>query len=607
VLSTQEAVARRLFARMREADELDELFLGQCRTGWEGQLFNSAYGRAFVQSCVLPAVSRSYSVAAAARPAGDPIRALLVGSPTAARLSLEFRPAPGNLAKEYLLRCAVVTGALYDLHANPNLLLQRGFRQAVRDATRSDRDAALVLRLIEELALVGGFSVEQLMEAHRLSEGAREGLEDRAAGRHTSLTISQTLPADSRAGHAGLPSLLLASQRARTPIRLAQAAGHALAVRLEGDSAALGSLPPEDPVMVEFSPDTEGRGPAFLPAHIEVLADARTIRLRVSRYEDSVPAPYPFLARLPPPPPGERVPTRPFQVGVSLPNLSVRDVLTLGEASNIVQTAGARIELVSEDSGRMFASLVLNETADYFGIADWDPDVFRGLQGADGSLPFPVLLSQARLAEFGRLPEPERASEWEQLRRSAASDPPTVCSVYVRISNEVGAAALEEFLCFLPRLPISPPILGEGAPMDQTTFEAHWRAGTEEFTITAYFETDVLEMARLLRAWCLDPSTPFPFSFNPDAISSPLTRTFATIHLPRVIDRVWHRERPVVFEFRPIDRAESYELEAGYWRSQGDNARAELAEEIRDRLQQAADRAANVPDHTPQEGVASTA
>jgi hypothetical protein len=40
----------------------------------------------------------------------------------------------------------------------------------------------------------------------------------------------------------------------------------------------------------------------------------------------------------------------------------------------------------------------------------------------------------------------------------------------------------------------------------------------------------------------------------------------------------------VVFELRPISRQEAYGLEADYWRSVNDTRRAELAEEIRARL-----------------------
>lgn len=41
---------------------------------------------------------------------------------------------------------------------------------------------------------------------------------------------------------------------------------------------------------------------------------------------------------------------------------------------------------------------------------------------------------------------------------------------------------------------------------------------------------------------------------------------------------------PVRFRFRPVNKAEAYEMEADYWASIGDHARAELARELLARM-----------------------
>src|SRR5207248_10938979 len=119
------------------------------------------------------AVGRSYSLPLATRPESDPARTVLELCPSAARLVLQFRPPPSNLAKEGLLNLAALTGAFYDLHADPNRLLDRRLRVAVRALAGSDPSTASALRLLEEMALLGGFTGEQVRDAYNLSEAAR--------------------------------------------------------------------------------------------------------------------------------------------------------------------------------------------------------------------------------------------------------------------------------------------------------------------------------------------------------------------------------------------------------------------------------------------------
>jgi hypothetical protein len=101
--------------------------------------------------------------------------------------------------------------------------------------------------------------------------------------------------------------------------------------------------------------------------------------------------------------------------------------------------------------------------------------------------------------------------------------------------------------------------------------------------LTCFFHTDIHELATELRNWCQSPTEQFPFGFQSGGTPDPVTRSMLTVRLLRRRERRWHLDRPIIFEFRPVNRREAYEMEANYWRSQGDERRAALAQEICDR------------------------
>jgi hypothetical protein len=142
----------------------------------------------------------------------------------------------------------------------------------------------------------------------------------------------------------------------------------------------------------------------------------------------------------------------------------------------------------------------------------------------------------------------------------------------------------ERFLRFLPLDCFAAPSIEANQTMSPEEFTRRWEAGDEEFLVPAYFQSDVHDLSQGLREWCRSPSGEFPFRFEPNAVNAPVTRTVLNIRFPRTRDRGWHFDRPIIFEFRPVNRAEAYQLEATYWRSVNDNRRAELADEIRARL-----------------------
>jgi hypothetical protein len=599
VLSTEETVANFLFTCLRKADELDRLFLGLYAATWEELLFSSPYGRAYVTNSVLPVVSRSYSLPLAARPETDPARTLLEYCPSAARLVLQFRPPPSNLVKESLLNVAALAGALYDLHADPNRLLNIRVREAVRAIAGSDERMASTIRLLEEIALLGGFTDEQVRESFEFSDAGRRVLDALIPdGPGYEINVTQTVPSDAPASTTHLPRLLLASQRAATPIQLANAPDHVLTVRVTADQGL--PTPSSDPVMLEVGPGpAQPFGLARLPPHIQVNRQTQTIRLSLGRFDiDSCPAPYPVIVRLPtPPPPGER-PTVQFAASIHWPALTVRDLCELEEASQLLQTGTGRLELLIEDSGALLASMDGSNGGELFRLGRWTADVIRGLCDLDTSLPVPLFVPVGRIAELERGTASERHAGWQAIRTEAESDRAVISSLYLRIAAATRVPVEESFLRFFPGT-FPPPTIKSGGAISQEEMNQLWENGTEDIQITSFFDTDIFELAQLLRDWCRDPREPFPFTLGP-GVPSPLTRSALAIRFQRAVNRIWHFDRPVVFELRPVSRQEAYAMEAEYWRSVGDTRRAELAEEIRTRL----DRAAGI---RPSESAASAA
>jgi hypothetical protein len=158
-------------------------------------------------------------------------------------------------------------------------------------------------------------------------------------------------------------------------------------------------------------------------------------------------------------------------------------------------------------------------------------------------------------------------------------------TLFVRITNPAGIPVEETFVGFHPGLLFPAPTVGEGSNYSQEQLSQLWESGQTDFRITSFFGSDVYELAQKLREWCDQGGEfPFRFHFGTDGTPHPVTRSVLCVRLLPAIPRAWYRERPIVFEFRPVNRVEAYELEATYWRSVGDEARAALATEIRDRL-----------------------
>jgi hypothetical protein len=585
ILSDAENVADVLLSRMREADERDRLFLGRYQANWEEQLFESQYGRTYVASCVLPAVERSYTVPLTQRPELDPLRVILENCPTAARLVRDYAPPPSNLVKEPLLAHAVLTGALFDLHADPDRLLCRPLRAALQALAGPNSAIAQTLRLLEEMALVGGFTTEQVQEAHTISEAAQQAL-DRvipADQPEVLIGLTQTLPRDAPTATTSLTRLLLASRRAGTPILLTNAPGQPLDLQVTPEAAL--PAPVTDSFVLGVGPgEPLPAGPFRLPARIEVNRPSRTVRFYLGRFDTAGPTPYPVVVTVPRPTrPNER-PTVGFGAFIQWPELTVRDLKSLAAANQVICGDHGTVELIVEDSRALLASMSTHGGRELFGLGPWTTEVLRGLRGLDGNPPAPIFVPVQRIAELGRLSASDRIAAWQQIRETPPDSSRRVCSLSLRITTDTGRPIEERFLRFFPFNLFPAPTIDGNQTMSVEEFTRRWEAGNDDCMVTAYFQSDVHDLSQALLEWCRSPSREFPFRFEPSAVNSPVTRSVLSIRLPPTRDRGWHLDRAIIFEFRPVNRTEAYQLEAQYWRSVTDDRRAELAEEIRARL-----------------------
>jgi hypothetical protein len=586
ILSAAEDVADTLFKRMRDADVVDRLFRGRYQARWEEQLFGSEFGRAYVVNCVLPAVERAYSVPLTQRPADDPLRTIIETCPTAARLVSTFGPLPSNLVKESLLVRAALAGALFDLHADPERLLERRLRSALQKLAAHDQSLEPTLRLLEELALVGGFTAQQVQDAQVSSAAAREFFDGQKEPDQPVITIgvTQTVPSEAPELTTHLPRLLLASRRAGTPILLTNAPGHSVEIHVTPERAIPGPI--GNPLLFGFGPGPGySIGPIRLPGRVELGRGSETIRIFLGRFANAAPTPYPVVVTINRPEHPQEGQGGGIGTVVEWPELTVRDLRSLVAANQLLQSGRGSIEFIVEDSGALLASATPRGGDDLFHLGTFTSAVMRGCRGLNGKLPAPLFIPTSTIERLAEVTASDRSAAWHEYQAAPPGGARQVTSLFSRIATDSGATVEENFLGFFPFDFFPAPEIEEGGAMSREEFTRRWQAAEEDFLITTFFQEDLYELLKGLREWCAQRSGEFPFRIQSGGPPTPVTRTAMSIRFLPVRNRVWHRDRPVIFEFRLVNRRDAYQLEATYWRSQNDDRRAELADEIMQRLE----------------------
>ena len=176
VLNTDMASANVFFRAAKQADELDVLFEGRYAAHYDFELQRSPYGIRHAELSMQPTVHSAYGLLPTSS-AEKPISELLQLSPTARRLAIEGSPSPGVLSKPHVLALTVLSGASLDLLRDPTLILGAEFRTAYKTLTAFVINGQNAFtRLMEELALVDGYTHEQLCAALNPSPEGASGL-----------------------------------------------------------------------------------------------------------------------------------------------------------------------------------------------------------------------------------------------------------------------------------------------------------------------------------------------------------------------------------------------------------------------------------------------
>ena len=193
----------------------------------------------------MPIVETGFGVNLATEQAESSVLIVLRTSPTATQMLTDFTPAPSVLVKRHLLRLTVLTGASLDLLRSSDLLLDQDFRHAIRSLSQEvAANQPNFLRLIEELALVGGYSYEQVHDAMVHSDSAMKEFEamvpadkECSPDSKVKLHITQSIPANLPTTSVSFPYLVLAGSRAGVTVEMLNTEEAPLKINVEADAA----------------------------------------------------------------------------------------------------------------------------------------------------------------------------------------------------------------------------------------------------------------------------------------------------------------------------------------------------------------------------------
>jgi len=558
----------------QNADKTERLFACPVIDLHEQFLYESEAGKRYIRQVVFPEIKASFAVDVAKLPENDSLRETIESSPTSCRLLQHVSTPPGPLVKRDLLQVAVAAGVCFDLMNNPDLVLEKSLRSAIRKTFELVTERLpRFLSLIQELAIVKGLSFEQVVSILNPSESLRSEIGN-VNSESASINISQQVPRERL--NWSLPYLLLAGQRAQEEIQILNIPDAPIRVSIDSSMQAISQLPQEQPVMIGITPS---RG--FVSSVISVRAAftydplQRILIFQCELLGPIIPQDAPIIISLP-----SREPMQELRVDLSfmLLSLTVGQLLDLRHAydSSIGTELEIRLELnrfgkIGSVSERIPRPLPVFE--------ELTTESLVVLAELDRQLPVPFVADRKLLEKLIGATFDTKPQEFEFVKTQLATHKPSVTSVLLRFASVSGKDFREEFLGYLPighhfgTPQVSP------SKLSQEEFDKLWESGEGEFKLVTSFREDCHELAVELRGWMDDPGRPFPFKCNNELHFHYCKTRVEQIHL-RHVDRFWCIERPVVFRLCPVTKAEQYRIEMEYWKSVGDIQRVELLQEL---------------------------
>jgi hypothetical protein len=577
VLSVDRRSRDRFMEIARTADEIETLFGPMNPPQHEHRLHLSPLGKSFIRELGFAEVKNQYAVDLAAEPMDSALRKVFESSPTAFRITSTINTPPGVLVKRDLLAVAVAAGVCFDLMDNPALVLDADFRAAVRSlfAMTIER-LPRYQRFVEELALVGGLSYEQIAAMVAVSDEMRGEVipPDDLSG--PTVKISKTVPTERRDWALGW--IMVAMQRTHETVTLLNVENSQLSVKVVPSNDAVAGLSEQPPVMIQFGPGDPQAATRFsFRAKIEFNAPDSLLRFTVRPVELDTTG-FPFLLRV-------ALSNRPdvpatTSLSVYVPELTVGTLRTFMAALDTMKRQPVDLQIMLDGAGLLgHQRFATGQALEFPPLID--DKLLAVLADFDPTLPFPRLAPGDFLDAIVSAPIEERQSRFASIVQSRKETKPHLTSIRLRIAEASRRDVHEEYLECLPKGAqfVPPTVTGDGE-WTQVRMDKVWNAGDQHFRFDMHFREDYAQLASELRTWMKDPTGSFPFQTTDFQ-----TRDFhfckTTVereHLP-FIDRTWYVERPVIFRFRPASKSEQYRIEKSYWDEIGDPGRSKLVQE----------------------------
>jgi hypothetical protein len=449
------------------------------------------------------------------------------------------------------------------------MMLEKSARVAVQDlAHQIAVEVPRFLSFLEELALVGGLTLDQVFGIMPTSEDSPDELNEQPS---VNITISQEQCPGHPLHATGYPYFVAAGIRSGTPVKLMCAEDAPLEVSVPDNVpgprnvGAIGIERREDKVLTHR---------VDLRCGLEIDPAAKVVQVQGYPLDDPRGGQLPLIGRLPPP---TRNGKGQFTFTLRFSWLTAGDLDLFRAANRLLSTAGAQIHLVFGPSNQRIGIM---EGASIEIPIPLDEEVLDTLLEVDPKLPVPWFIDEDVFAAIRSSAPEKRATEVRRAIEAVESGTKRdITSFYLISEFPNGKPYREEFLTFIPGSVFPPPTLKEQGAIGQEEFERRWQSRTEHFALTCFICEGAEELRGDLRAWAENWRSEFPVKIRSDLPAPHHCKTvFSLEFLPR-IDRTWHSELPVLAKVRPSNPGEQRRIEVEYWRSICDLDRAELAEE----------------------------
>ncbi len=448
VLDVTSTESSKVFDLAKEADEAHVTLGRRFSTNNEFKILASEFGRQFSNENLSGFIHRTFGVDVN-QPPNQFLQNLIRSTPSAGRVLRSIQPHPSILINRHLLTIGLLSAASFDTQRHPELMLEPKFRNSFKTVSCDiGKYCDEFYRFYEELALVGGYSEEQIQDSILGSKQDRESVNTENP---VSLTVRQSFPRDLPVTSVSFAHLALAALRSgatvgfqsidEAPIRIDVQNGEDTAP--ENDTPSTFTIGPGKPIPIK-------------QVHLRGTLDIDVINRQVVSQVDDLngnPCEKPFMVSMP---------TKAFsskeEYNVTFdfytPALTVAQ---LNAFDDIVSGEDEFVWEMRSPKGEKIGSQVLPpETLANSEPSQLEKSIFGTLEKVDCETYYPMWLDRD---EFnGLLAIPESCRELlAKYKGIPLKEKPQVSSVFLRFANAAGVDFEEKFLGFQGNFYQHPP------------------------------------------------------------------------------------------------------------------------------------------------------